>query len=167
MTNHEILISVGSNIDRDYHTRAARTALEDVFLDVQCSSVYESEAVGFDGDAFYNLVVKATTPRSLIEVCDILKRIEADNGRIHGDKKFCSRTLDLDLLTYDDAITSEPVILPREEILYNAFVLLPLAELVPYHRHPVEGKTYQRLWETFDQSEQVLRPVEFTWREAP
>ncbi|GGW80492.1 2-amino-4-hydroxy-6-hydroxymethyldihydropteridine diphosphokinase [Alteromonas halophila] len=167
MSTHEILISVGSNIQRSYHTRQAREALESAFSDIRCSSVYESEAVGFDGDAFYNLVIKAQTSLPLKAVCDVLKRIEADNGRVHGDKKFCSRTLDLDLLTYDDVVTSTPVVLPREEILYNAFVLLPLAELVPTHRHPAKQTTYQQLWDEFDKSRQHLRPVEFSWRAAP
>lgn len=167
MSNHELLISVGSNIQRDYYTREARKALEAVFSDVVCSSVYESEAVGFDGDAFYNLVVKATTSMALPAVCDVLKRIEAENGRVRGGKKFSSRTLDLDLLTFDDVVTTDPVILPREEILYNAFVLLPLAELVPHYQHPAEKKTYQVLWQQFDKTKQQLRPVEFSWRAPP
>lgn len=50
--------------------------------------------------------------------------------------KFCARTLDLDLLTYDSKVTTQPIVLPREEICYNAFVLWPLAELVPNERHP-------------------------------
>lgn len=167
MSSHELLISVGSNIRREHYTREARIALESVFCDVVCSSVYESEAVGFDGDAFYNLVVKATTAMPLPQVCDVLKRIEADNGRVRGGKKFSSRTLDLDLLTFDDVVTTDPVILPREEILYNAFVLLPLAELVPHHQHPAEKQTYQALWQQFDKTKQQLRPVEFSWRATP
>ncbi|MEW9798356.1 2-amino-4-hydroxy-6-hydroxymethyldihydropteridine diphosphokinase [Alteromonas sp. CYL-A6] len=160
---HEILISVGSNIQREHHTREARLALEQAFDNVACSSVYESEAVGFDGDAFYNLVVRAQTSQPLPAVCRILKDIEARNGRHHGDKKFCNRTLDLDLLTFNDVVTDDPVVLPRDEILYNAFVLQPLAELVPDNVHPVEGKSYATLWQQFDKSTQRLRPIAFTW----
>ncbi len=160
---HTILISIGTNIDRTIHVKAAKAALEEVFQDVKVSKVYESEAVGFDGQAFYNLVAAAKTDFDLNEVCRLLKRIESDNGRQHNEKKFCSRTLDLDLLTYDDICTDHPTVLPREEILFNAFVLLPLAELVPDWRHPQDGRTYLELWQAFDQSSQQLKPINFNW----
>ncbi len=160
---NDILISVGSNIDRTKHIRAARTALESIFAEVQWSRVYESEAVGFNGSRFYNLVVKACTELSIEQVCQRLKAIERENGRKHGEKKFCSRTLDLDLLTYNHVITMQPVVLPREEILFNAFVLQPLAELVPEEVHPVARQTYRQLWCDFDKSSQQLWPILFNW----
>ncbi|WP_218312939.1 2-amino-4-hydroxy-6-hydroxymethyldihydropteridine diphosphokinase [Alteromonas antoniana] len=163
MDHHVILISVGTNIDRAYHTRQSRIALETHFSNVSVSRVYESEAVGFNGKPFYNLVVRAVTSLPVDEVCHQLKQIEKDNGRVHTDKKFCSRTLDLDLLTYDDLVTATPVELPRGEILYNAFVLQPLAELVPDAIHPVEKKSYATLWREFDASSQSLWPIAFEW----
>jgi 2-amino-4-hydroxy-6-hydroxymethyldihydropteridine diphosphokinase len=163
MAKHSILISVGSNIDREYYTRASLKALAKHFSSIRCSSVYESESVGFAGSPFYNLVVSANTALSVGEVCQILKEIEREHGRKHHEKKFCSRTLDLDLLTYDDKVISTPVILPREEILYNAFVLWPLAELVPQRKHPSTGRSYQSLWDDFDKQKQHLWPINFSW----
>ena len=163
MPDHQILISIGSNIEREKHIRASRRALEAHFSDVACSSVYESEAVGFDGSPFFNLVASATTHYGVSEVCQILKQIEHENGRRRQAKKFSSRTLDLDLLTYDALVTDEPVVLPREEILYNAFVLWPLAELVPSRRHPGEKTTYSDLWRAFDTRNQALWPISFSW----
>ncbi|MCW8109403.1 2-amino-4-hydroxy-6-hydroxymethyldihydropteridine diphosphokinase [Alteromonas ponticola] len=160
---HTILISIGTNIDRANHVRAAKHALETAFVDVKLSKVYESEAVGFEGQAFYNLVASAKTHCDLETVCNILKQIETDNGRQRNEKKFSSRTLDLDLLTYDDVCTENPTVLPREEILFNAFVLLPLAELVPDWQHPQQKQSYQALWKAFDQSSQQLRPINFNW----
>jgi len=52
-----IYISLGSNINREKNTRAGIAALKQVFGELALSSVYESEAVGFDGDAFYNMVI--------------------------------------------------------------------------------------------------------------
>jgi len=127
------------------------------------SSVYESEAVGFNGSPFYNAAARATTSKSIEEVCAILKAIEKDNGRVHTDKKFCARTLDLDLLTYDSKVTTTPVVLPREEICYNAFVLWPLAELVPNDIHPETQETYAKMWQNFDKQKQQLWPIDFTW----
>ena len=52
-----VYVSVGSNIDREDNIAMALRLLEASFGELQCSSVYESEAVGFDSDPFYNLVV--------------------------------------------------------------------------------------------------------------
>ena len=163
MSRHTILVSIGSNIDREHYTRQSLIALKAHFEKVSVSSVYESEAVGFDGSPFYNAVARASTSKSVQEVCDTLKQIEKENGRVHSDKKFCARTLDLDLLTYDSKVTQEPVVLPREEICYNAFVLWPLAELVPSDIHPKTNQTYAQMWRAFDKQKQQLRPIDFMW----
>ena len=163
MSSHTILISIGSNIEREHYTRRSLAALKHVFNDVTVSSVYESEAVGFNGNPFYNAAARATTSKSIEEVCATLKSIEKENGRVHTDKKFCARTLDLDLLTYDSEVTTTPVVLPREEICYNAFVLWPLAELVPNDIHPETQETYAQMWQNFDKQKQQLWPIDFTW----
>lgn len=163
MSSHTILISIGSNIEREHYTRRSLAALKHVFSDVTVSSVYESEAVGFNGNPFYNAAARATTSKSIEEVCATLKSIEKENGRVHTDKKFCARTLDLDLLTYDSEVTTTPVVLPREEICYNAFVLWPLAELVPNEIHPETQETYAQMWQNFDKQKQQLWPIDFTW----
>ena len=160
--SHQIYISVGSNIDRDQNTRAGLTDMAVIFSDMRLSTVYESEAVGFDGSHFYNLVVAARTDLSVEDVCAALKNIEQHNGRQRGEKKFAPRTLDLDLLLYDDLVTSTGVILPREEICFNAFVLKPLAELAPELRHPVTGETLGSMWNSY-QDEQKLWPIDFSW----
>lgn len=160
---HQIFISLGSNIQRDYHTRSGLNALSNAFGELQLSSVFESEAVGFVGRPFYNLVVAAKTSLSIAQVCQTLKQIELDNGRVHGAKKFAPRTLDLDLLLYDDVVTEQGVNLPRAEILYNAFVLQPLAELAADLCHPINGQSYAALWQAFDKNSQQLWPITFTW----
>lgn len=160
---HHIYISVGSNIDRETHTVAGLQAMYDEFGDLQLSSVYESEAVGFEGSHFYNLVVGAKTAHSVEDVCKILKSIETANGRIRGEKKFAPRTLDLDLLLYDDMITQQGVILPREEIEYNAFVLLPLSEIAADVIHPTRQKSIGALWQDYDNQQQKLWKIDFNW----
>ena len=162
-TMHTVFISVGSNIERDKHVRSGLQAMHQIFGELSLSSVYESEAVGFAGSHFYNLVVKADTILSVNQVCSVLKQIEEDNQRVRGDKKFAPRTLDLDLLLYDNLVTKEGVELPRDEILYNAFVLKPLTEIAPHSVHPVECRSYQVLWDDYDQSQQKLWTIEFTW----
>ena len=56
-----VWVSVGSNIDREHHIRAALADLHMAFGDLTVSPLYETDAVGFEGDAFYNLVVGADT----------------------------------------------------------------------------------------------------------
>ncbi|MCE2595983.1 2-amino-4-hydroxy-6-hydroxymethyldihydropteridine diphosphokinase [Motilimonas cestriensis] len=159
----QIYISVGSNIERERYIQAGIDAMAAIFGPLTLSSVFESEAVGFNGTAFYNLVVGAQTELSAQQVALHLKAIEVDNGRKPNSRKFSPRTLDLDLLLYDDLITDDGVQLPRDEIPHNAFVLWPLAELAPELVHPVLGQSYASLWQAYDKSSQTLCKIPFIW----
>ncbi|WP_233267279.1 2-amino-4-hydroxy-6-hydroxymethyldihydropteridine diphosphokinase [Paraglaciecola sp. L3A3] len=160
---HEIYISVGSNLDKEKHTRAGLQGMYQAFGPLQLSSVYESESVGFTGNNFYNLVVKAHTSLPVEQVCKILKQIEQDNKRQRNEQKFAPRTLDLDLLLYDELVMQSPVELPRPEILYNAFVLKPLAEIAGDLIHPIVKKSYASLWQEYDKTRQHLWVITFEW----
>jgi 2-amino-4-hydroxy-6-hydroxymethyldihydropteridine diphosphokinase len=157
-----IYISLGSNINREENTRAGITALKQAFGDLNLSSVYESEAVGFDGDAFYNMVIACEVSTPVHETNQILRNIEDANGRDRSSPKFSSRTLDLDLLLYDDLILDKNGLkLPRGEILKNAFVLWPLAEIASKLKHPETGVSYAELWSAFDKTRESLKPIDF------
>lgn len=158
-----VFIGVGSNVDRERHIRAGLDDLAREFGELKVSPVYESEAVGFNGSPFLNLVVGVHTDKSVAELSHCLKAIESDNGRKANARRFSPRTLDLDILTYGalDA-PRDGVEIPREEILLNAFVLRPLADLAGDCRHPVDGRTYRELWQSY-RSDQKLWPVDFRW----
>ncbi|MDQ1362715.1 MAG: 2-amino-4-hydroxy-6-hydroxymethyldihydropteridine diphosphokinase [Pseudomonadota bacterium] len=157
-----VFISLGSNIEREANTRAGVAALRARYGELQLSSVYESEAVGFAGGSFYNMVIALQTAEPVEMVAQVLKNIEEQHGRLRQSPKFSSRTLDLDLLLYDDLVMHEPGIqIPRDEILRHAFVLWPLAEVAPDLRHPLQKQTYAELWNAFDKGRQQLRPVTF------
>jgi 2-amino-4-hydroxy-6-hydroxymethyldihydropteridine diphosphokinase len=164
--SHIIYISVGSNVDKEKHTKAGLQGMNQAFGELSLSSVFESESVGFEGNNFYNLVVKANTSLSIAEVCIVLKQIEQDNKRQRVEDKFAPRTLDLDLLLYDRQIMTHPIKLPRPEVLYNAFVLKPLAEIAADEVHPVVNKSYANLWQTYDKSQQKLWVIKFDWSPA-
>lgn len=90
------------------------------------------EASRVDGDNFYNLVVGIETEFSVGELSSYLKALEDQNGRRRDCPRFSARTLDIDILTYDDAVgTIDGILLPRQETLENAFVLLPLQNWFP------------------------------------
>jgi 2-amino-4-hydroxy-6-hydroxymethyldihydropteridine diphosphokinase len=161
--SHIIYISVGSNVDKEKHTKAGLQGMYDAFGELTLSSVFESESVGFEGNNFYNLVIKTSTSLSIAQVCSVLKQIEQDNKRQRGEQKFAPRTLDLDLLLYDCQVTSQPIELPRPEVLYNAFVLKPLAEIAADEVHPIVNKNYANLWQAFDKSQQKLWAINFDW----
>ncbi|MGY3861554.1 2-amino-4-hydroxy-6-hydroxymethyldihydropteridine diphosphokinase [Aeromonas lacus] len=158
-----IYISLGSNIERERHIRAGLDALHAEFGELRVSRVFESEAVGFNGRPFYNLVAAAETDLPLVAVCQLLREMEFAHGREPDAKKFAPRTLDLDLLLYGDLVCETPLVLPRGEILTNAFVLWPLAELAPRLRHPIDGRTMDELWESYDKASQQLCPILFHW----
>jgi 2-amino-4-hydroxy-6-hydroxymethyldihydropteridine diphosphokinase len=161
-----VYVSIGSNIDRKRNIRAAVKALQLNFDPVTLSSVYETQAQGFAGDPFYNLVAGFDTALSVEEINTLLHDIENKQGRRRGEQKFSPRTLDLDLLLYGDAIVAENNI-PRDEITRYAFVLLPLTEIAPDAVHPRYMKTMRVLWTEFqsahDVSKQTIHPVELEW----
>ena len=158
----QVYLSLGSNIDREHNIRSGLDALEAVFGELEISPVYESEAVGFDGDAFYNLVVGIRTAMTVAELTTCLKDMERDHGRVRGEKKFSSRTLDIDILTYCDAVgIIDGVQLPRDEIFKHAFVLKPLVDLAPQGVHPETGERYQQILELSNFDKQKLWVVAF------
>ncbi|TKB51431.1 2-amino-4-hydroxy-6-hydroxymethyldihydropteridine diphosphokinase [Ferrimonas sediminicola] len=158
-----IYISVGSNICPRENIPPALDDLYRRFGPLTLSRVFESEAVGFDGDNFLNFVVACDSQLSVAETAAALRRIELDHGRPPDAQKFSSRTVDLDLLLYGDAQCREPVVLPRGEIRDNAFVLWPLAELAPELILPGGDLPLSRLWQEFDKTQQKLWPVAFHW----
>jgi 2-amino-4-hydroxy-6-hydroxymethyldihydropteridine diphosphokinase len=158
----KVYVGVGSNIDFGNHIRTGLDDLRRHYGKLIVSSVYESLALGFEGDNFHNLVVSFETNESPQTVLETLKNIEQAHGRHRQEqsKSVKARTLDLDLLLYGNGILQECSV-PRKDILKYAFVLLPLAEIAPTEKHPVTGQSYAELWEAFENKEsQPLWKVE-------
>lgn len=163
----DIFISLGSNVKREYHVKQGLNALAIAFdlpfEQLTLSSLFESEAVGFSGNAFLNMVIGIKTSLSVEQVALKLRDIEFNYGRTSDAKKFSPRTLDLDLLLYDKLITDAPAQLPRDEINKNAFVLWPLSEVAPQVVHPILKQDYYTLWQNYNKSDQQLKIVNNCW----
>lgn len=165
-----VYLGIGSNIERERYIVAGLDALQGLFGELALSSVYDSQAIGFDGQPFLNLAVAIDTRLGVGELARRLRHIELEHGRPTNATRFSPRQLDIDILTYGDKVgTIEGVELPRGEILENAFVLCPLAELAPQVIHPTVGRSYARLWDDYYRASgagepQLLKKIAFEWR---
>lgn len=156
-----VYVSIGSNIEKNKNIRAAIRALRARFSNVTFSSVYESEAEGFDGDDFYNLAAAFDTDAPLEEVCDLLTEIETAQGRTRTGPRFGPRTLDIDVLLYGDLVRHDDRFdVPRRDVTAYAHVLGPLVEIAPDLLHPETGERLAELWQRFA-GRQTLRRVAF------
>ena len=153
-------ISIGTNIEREYHLKAGLDAVKKLANQWRMSRVFEAKPVGFDGDNFFNAVIEIQTLLPLTALQAHLKEIERRLGRPEHAVKNQSRTIDLDLLLYGDVVSTELPVLPRSDIYRFAFVLWPLSELSPELVIPKETQTLAQLWQNFSQ-QQELWPVEF------
>lgn len=146
-----VYLGLGSNIAPQKNLRLALDELEKRFGRLKKSSVYRSKAYGFDGDDFLNMVVGLDTDLMPNEIHNQLEEIQHAAGRDRAARGYSSRTLDIDLLLYNDLIMDEsPIRLPRPDVLRFGFVLGPLAEIAPELVHPGTNQSYQELWNEFD-----------------
>jgi len=141
------LISLGSNLgDRAATLASALAALEatrDVRV-VRASRFYETTPVGGPGfqEPFLNAAAILETTLEPEALLDLLQRVENDHGRVR-EEHWGPRTLDLDLLTYDDVVMhTSRLTLPHPRMSYRKFVLDGLLEIAPHDRHPLIGRSY-------------------------
>ena len=146
-----IWVSLGSNIEREAHIRSAVAELQRHLGPARISPVYETDAEGFEGPAFYNLVTGHETELPAEALIRLFRQLEDELGRVRGEARFDSRTIDIDLLTYGDLVGEVAgKHLPRDDITDYAFVLKPLCDLAPDELHPALKKSYRQMWEEFE-----------------
>lgn len=149
-------LGLGSNQNAQAHIRAAIVELRSQFKNVALSPAYISTAVGFEGDDFINLVARVETDLSPLALRDYLRDLEDRYGRQRDVPKFSDRSLDVDILLYDDLVLFSPVLeIPRAEILKFAHVLKPLADLQPELVHPSIKRRMIDIWKASGLQEQT------------
>jgi 2-amino-4-hydroxy-6-hydroxymethyldihydropteridine diphosphokinase len=144
---HRAYLSLGSNIDPETHLRSALAALAARFGALTVSPAYRFKAVGFAGPDFLNMAVGIDTDLDPLALDAWLHALEDRHGRCRDVPRYASRTLDVDIVLFDDRIVEGPghLRIPRPE-LAEAFVLKPLADIAPEARDPVSGRTVAELW---------------------
>ena len=132
--NHDVYISLGSNLGnrKSYLQQAIEAIATQVGTIVDIAPIYETPSWGFSGEAFLNTCLLCRTHLTAEEVMAQLLRIEYSLGRerIPNKKEYLSRTIDLDILFYDDKIiNTEFLTIPHPLLQHRKFVLKPLASL--------------------------------------
>jgi 2-amino-4-hydroxy-6-hydroxymethyldihydropteridine diphosphokinase len=134
---HRVILGLGSNINSSENIVRALKLLNQQIGVQRVSSTWESRAVGSDGPDFLNAAAWVETPLNRIELKQhILRKIEADLGRVRTADKNAPRTIDIDILIFDENFV-EP------EVWEHAFLAIPAAELLPDFKHPKTGESIQ------------------------
>jgi 2-amino-4-hydroxy-6-hydroxymethyldihydropteridine diphosphokinase len=161
-------IALGANLgDRLAALRQAVHDLSDAGMVTSCSAVYETAPVGFlDQPAYLNAAIQLQTELTPRQLLDALLRIETEHGRERTFRD-APRTLDLDILLFDDRIVDEPgLVIPHPRLHERPFVLAPLADIAPHVRHPVAGQSISALWQSLQATAAGVRQIPETLCDA-
>jgi 2-amino-4-hydroxy-6-hydroxymethyldihydropteridine diphosphokinase len=157
----DVYLGIGSNVDAQNHIRFGVVALREKFGDVCLSPVYETAAVGFEGENFLNLAAHVRTDIHPLALKEFLNALEKRYGRKRNVPKFSDRTLDIDILLYGNLYLNSPKLeLPRAELKKYSHVLKPLADLAPDLIHPVCHRSIRDIWDEFEGSKASLERIE-------
>jgi 2-amino-4-hydroxy-6-hydroxymethyldihydropteridine diphosphokinase len=147
-------LGLGSNLgDRRANLSAAVTGLPPAAVVLKASSIYQTEPWGYlEQPAFLNQVLEVETSLSPMDLLAALKRLEASLGR-QATFRYGPRLIDLDILLYDKLVINQPdLVIPHPQLAQRAFVLVPLADLVPGLIHPLLGISMADLKDQIDLS---------------
>lgn len=142
--SHRVFVALGSNVgDRMRHFEEAALRLALVFepRTLRSSPVYETAPIGPVGSTpFLNAVIEGMTDMAPEELLHHLQQVEIGLGRQMPREG--PRTIDLDILFYDDLVMDVPgLTIPHPRLHERAFVLKPMSDLDPTFRHPCLSRT--------------------------
>jgi 2-amino-4-hydroxy-6-hydroxymethyldihydropteridine diphosphokinase len=150
MALNQVYVLLGSNIEpRENYLSSAKNELQNrIGHIVEESSIYETEAWGFDSEtSFLNVVLKIETDFDADDFLRVSKEIEVLLGRNRGlENRYSSRTMDIDILYYNtELIETDDLIVPHPRLQLRRFTMEPLVEIAPDLIHPVYNKTNKEL----------------------
>ena len=129
---HQAYLSLGSNIEPEANVLQAIELLQHHGRLKKISSAWESESVGAEGPNYLNACVLLATHLPRIELKEnVLLPIETKLGRQRRADKFAPRTIDVDIVLFDDVSCDN-------KFWEQAFVVVPLAEIYPEYQNPLQ-----------------------------
>lgn len=132
---HLVYLSLGSNLKPEENIQKAIDLLSDTTNIVDISNTWQTPAVGSSGPDFLNAAISVRTDCSVDRLkFEVLQPVENQLGRQRTENKFAPRTIDIDILIYDDEVIDP-------EIWEFAHLAVPLAELIPEYKTCDSGKT--------------------------
>ena len=162
-----VFVAAGSNVEPEKNLARACAEIAHTWPDAYFSRAYRNVAVGFEGPDFINLVIGFSAAQPLHSVIEKLRGIETNCGRPRYAPKWASRTMDLDVLLFDDLVEkTSDYTLTRPDLLKRPYMLGPLAEIAPDIVHPTEHRTIGELWAAFDGNGHRMTPVHIDLPEA-
>ncbi len=158
---HRAWLSLGSNLEPERHLCAALVELRVRFGALSVSPVYRFPAVGFEGPDFLNLAVGLDSDLDPFALNHWLHALENRHGRRRDVPRYSSRTLDVDIVLFDELVLHGPghLEIPRKELIH-AFVLKPLADIAADVREPVSGRTIAALWAASADADTSIKRVD-------
>ena len=140
---NQVVLSIGSNKgDRLQNIEKAIEMLHsEVGTVIKVSGLYESASWGFVGDNFYNCAVLMHIHKPINKILKSIQKIEKKLGRIKATNGYEDRTIDLDIISFNNEIIAlDNLQIPHPEMHNRLFVLLPMTDLKIDYFHPVLNK---------------------------
>ncbi len=132
---------------------------EDIGKVVKISSVYSSGSWEFKGNDFYNICIEVSTNLNPEDLWQKIVAIEHFVGRVRsGSGNYENRIIDIDVLLFDEEIIfSKDLHVPHSKMLDRKFVLVPLAEIASFVKHPIENKSIAACLQTCKDKIEVIK----------
>ena len=149
MKQHQVILSLGSNQGNRLENieRCIERIQHEIGTVIRVSKLYETPALGFDSEKFYNCALVLHSPKSANQILEEVLALELKLGRIRSEGEgYQSRVIDIDVIAYnDDIIDTERLKVPHPEMQNRLFVLVPMRDLNLDWRHPILQKYLHEL----------------------
>ena len=136
---HKAYLNLGSNIQPEINLVRAIHLLEKQGEVQKISNAWESESVGAPGPNYLNVCLVFVSPFTIVQLKEqVIHTIETQLGRIRTEDKYIPRTIDIDIILFDNQLLNE-------QVWETAFVIAPLAEIYPWYQNPLTGERIEEI----------------------